>query len=140
MLIGRGIGRGGDVAAPATRSRGGARRSLVTRSMPRSERREAGSGKSLVPRRCFGAAWPGLRCGGAAWPRRRGRGGAGLCSERRGCGVAAARFGAARGGRVRRKRKAGVFKGEVPRISEGVYGRESPKITAVISARSLRAS
>ena len=41
---------------------------------------------------------------------------------------------------MRRKRKAGAFKGEVPSISEGVYGRESLKIMDVISAWSLRAS
>ena len=35
---------------------------------------------------------------------------------------------------------AAAFKGDVPRISEVVYGRESPEITAVISVRSLRAS
>ena len=93
MLIGHGIGRGGDVTAPATRSCGGARRSLVTRSMPRSEWRKAGLGKSLVPRRCSCAAWPGLRCGRAAWPRA--SGGAESCAamarvEAMGFGAAAA--------------------------------------------------
>jgi hypothetical protein len=72
VLTGRGIGRGRDVAAPATRSRGGARRGLVTRSIQRSERRAAGSGKFLALRRCRCTAWTGLRCGGATWPQWRG--------------------------------------------------------------------
>ena len=43
-------------------------------------------------------------------------------------------------GVLRHRDGTAAFKGDVPRISEVVYGRESPEIMAVISARSLRAS
>ena len=43
-------------------------------------------------------------------------------------------------GVLRHRDGTAAFKGDVPRISEVVYGRESPEITAMISARSLRAS
>jgi hypothetical protein len=80
-LIEARIERGSGAGRSTTRTRGGARRSSVTRSMPRSERRAAG------------AAWLGLRCSRAACPRA--SGGAESCAamarvEAMGFGVAAA--------------------------------------------------